>query len=307
MEPGSRPGTLGPIRTMYLFLPLLAAVAFAAGSMVCGNAYRVRSTRGWFTFGLPVEGVVVGVVACGMFALRLEDGERVRRKYIVDTTVGRALLAEILPEGLPFSFVNTELTKKNFKTTVERQGITFVDFWATWCGPCRGFAPVFEKVAEAHPDVVFAKVNTDEEQEIAAHFQIRSIPTLMVFREKVILFQQAGALPASSLEQVLSQAKALDMAEGSPLIIADPAGSGRASDDASGSGIRSRRCARAGSPRIPTRPRSSPCRGCRGRPAPPGAASLAEAQAAAKDLFEFNEAIRELVVIEAEQLEEAQS
>jgi thioredoxin 1 len=104
-----------------------------------------------------------------------------------------------------------ELTKDNFEQVVTSNPTVIVDYWAPWCGPCRGFAPVFEKVAEKNPDIVFAKVNTDEEQEIAAHFQIRSIPTLMVFREKVILFQQAGALPGSALEQVISQAKSLDM------------------------------------------------------------------------------------------------
>ena len=78
-----------------------------------------------------------------------------------------------------------------------------IDFWAPWCGPCRGFAPVYEKASEAHADVVFAKVNTDEQQELAGAFGIRSIPTLMVFREKVILFQQAGALPGQALEQVI--------------------------------------------------------------------------------------------------------
>ena len=88
-----------------------------------------------------------------------------------------------------------------------------VDYWAPWCGPCRGFAPVFEKVSEAHPDVVFAKVNTDEEQEIAAHFQIRSIPTLMVFRDQIIVFSQPGALPQGAFEQVVAKAKALDMDE----------------------------------------------------------------------------------------------
>ncbi len=106
-----------------------------------------------------------------------------------------------------------ELTKDNFEKTVTENTMVVVDFWAPWCGPCRGFAPVFERASETHADVVFGKVNTDEQQELAGSFGIRSIPTLMVFREKVILFQQAGALPASALEQLLSQAKALDMAQ----------------------------------------------------------------------------------------------
>ena len=106
-----------------------------------------------------------------------------------------------------------ELTKDNFEQTVNGNPIVIIDFWAPWCGPCRGFAPVFEKASDAHPDVVFAKVNSDEQQELAGSFNIRSIPTLMVFREKVVLFQQAGALPGQALEQVLVQAKALDMAK----------------------------------------------------------------------------------------------
>jgi thioredoxin len=106
-----------------------------------------------------------------------------------------------------------DLTKDNFEQTVNGNPIVIVDFWAPWCGPCRGFAPVFEKASESHPDVVFAKVNSDEQQELAGAFNIRSIPTLMVFREKVILFQQAGALPGQALEQVLTQAKSLDMAK----------------------------------------------------------------------------------------------
>jgi thioredoxin 1 len=106
-----------------------------------------------------------------------------------------------------------ELTKENFEKVVTSNPTVVVDYWAPWCGPCRGFAPVFEKVAEAHPDVVFAKVNTDEEQEIAAHFQIRSIPTLMVFRDQIIVFSQPGALPQGAFEQVVAKAKGLDMEE----------------------------------------------------------------------------------------------
>jgi len=106
-----------------------------------------------------------------------------------------------------------ELNKDNFEKTVSDNSMVIIDFWAPWCGPCKGFAPVYEKASDAHPDVVFAKVNTDEQQELAGAFGIRSIPTLMVFREKVILFQQAGALPGTALEQVITQAKTLDMAK----------------------------------------------------------------------------------------------
>jgi thioredoxin 1 len=106
-----------------------------------------------------------------------------------------------------------ELTKENFEEVVTSNGTVIVDYWAPWCGPCRGFAPVFERVAEANPDVVFAKVNTDAEQEIAQHFQIRSIPTLMVFRDQIIVFSQPGALPQNALEQIVEKAKGLDMEE----------------------------------------------------------------------------------------------
>ncbi len=106
-----------------------------------------------------------------------------------------------------------ELTKDNFEEVVTNNEFVIVDFWAPWCGPCRSFAPTYEKVSEDHPDVVFAKVNTEEEQEIAGHFQIRSIPTLMIFRDKIIIFSEAGALPESGFRELVTKAGELDMDE----------------------------------------------------------------------------------------------
>ena len=104
-----------------------------------------------------------------------------------------------------------QITTDNFKETINSKDIVIVDFWADWCGPCKSFAPTFEAASEKHPDIAFAKVNTEEQQELAAGFNIRSIPTLMVFREQIILYAEAGALPASALDQLIEQIKALDM------------------------------------------------------------------------------------------------
>lgn len=104
-----------------------------------------------------------------------------------------------------------ELNTGNFDETIQGNDIVVVDFWATWCGPCRNFAPTYEAASERHTDIVFGKVNTEEQQELAGKFQIRSIPTLMIFREQIIVFMQPGALPESTLEDVLQKAKGLDM------------------------------------------------------------------------------------------------
>jgi len=105
-----------------------------------------------------------------------------------------------------------ELTKDNFDQVVTGNDMVVIDFWAPWCGPCRGFAPVYEAASEKNSDIVFAKVNTEDEQELAAQFGIRSIPTLVIFREQVGIFSQPGALPASALDEIIGKAKALDMA-----------------------------------------------------------------------------------------------
>jgi thioredoxin 1 len=104
-----------------------------------------------------------------------------------------------------------DLTSADFESTVTDEGIVLVDFWASWCGPCRMFAPVYEAASEQHPDIVFGKVDTEAEQQLAAAARITSIPTLMAFREGVLVFSQPGALPASALEQVIAAVRGLDM------------------------------------------------------------------------------------------------
>ncbi|MEM7344534.1 MAG: thioredoxin [Chloroflexota bacterium] len=104
-----------------------------------------------------------------------------------------------------------ELTKETFEKTVLDNDLVIVDFWAPWCGPCRSFAPIYEEASEKHEDIVFAKVNTDDEQELGGYFQIRSIPTLMIFKDQTAIFSQPGMLPPPALEEVIGKAKELDM------------------------------------------------------------------------------------------------
>ena len=104
-----------------------------------------------------------------------------------------------------------EITKDNFEEVVTSNSMVILDFWASWCGPCKSFGPTFEAASEKYPDVVFGKINTEEQQELAGHFQIRSIPSVMLFREQVVLFSQPGAMPAAGIDSVIEQARALDM------------------------------------------------------------------------------------------------
>lgn len=104
-----------------------------------------------------------------------------------------------------------DITQAQFSDIINKNDLVVIDFWAPWCGPCRAFAPIYQQVSEKYPEVVFAKVNTEDEQTLAGAFQIRSIPTLMIFREQVIVYAQPGSLPASALEELIAKAKSLDM------------------------------------------------------------------------------------------------
>ncbi len=103
------------------------------------------------------------------------------------------------------------ITKENFEDVIHKNAMIIIDFWAPWCGPCKNFGPVFEAISDKYPDIVFAKVNTEEQQELGGMFQIRSIPTLMIFRDQIIIFAQPGALPGPALEEIIGKAKELDM------------------------------------------------------------------------------------------------
>ena len=109
------------------------------------------------------------------------------------------------------SAVTVEITQQNFESVVEKDGIVLIDWWAPWCGPCRTFGPTYESVASKHPDITFGKVNTESEQALSQAFDIRSIPTLMILRDKVMLYSQAGAMPETALENLIQQVRALDM------------------------------------------------------------------------------------------------
>lgn len=136
-----------------------------------------------------------------------------------------------MPEGDPVATI--ELTKDNFNETVTDNDLVLIDFWASWCGPCRMFGPVFEKASEEHPDLVFGKIDTEAQQELALGFDIQSIPTLMVVRDKTVIFSEPGALPEESLHDLIKQARELDMEAVRAEIAKQQAGEGAASESAS--------------------------------------------------------------------------
>ncbi len=137
-----------------------------------------------------------------------------RLKLRRQTGVGSSpdcLAVELQRERTEHAMTTKNLTLDTFESVINSDGIVFVDFWAAWCGPCRAFAPTFERAAELHPDIVFGKVDTEAEQQLAAEFRITSIPTLMIFRDGIMVYTQPGALPATQLDQLIQGARDLDM------------------------------------------------------------------------------------------------
>jgi thioredoxin 1 len=136
---------------------------------------------------------------------------RLRRIATVSTGIPAVPLAALRPAVHAPFMATVEITTDNFKDTIEKGGIVLLDFWAEWCGPCRAFAPVFEKASETHSDVVFGKIDTEAQQELAGAAAISAIPTLMLFRDGILLFRESGALPPAALEELVKQARSLDM------------------------------------------------------------------------------------------------
>jgi thioredoxin 1 len=136
-------------------------------------------------------------------------------------------------ERMEDDMATVTITSETFEETVTKNDIVLMDFWAAWCGPCRMFAPVYDKASEEHPDIVFGKVDTEAEQELAAAFGIMSIPTLMAFRDQILVFAQPGALPEKALEQVIEAVKGLDMDQVREQIAQEEAARTKAEEDSS--------------------------------------------------------------------------